>query len=66
MELASGAGKRYLTRCGCDGYSNFDRFFIMSRSKAPPLGILFFAPYLLYLIVKSNSDPRQLLLEVHA
>lgn len=33
---------------------------------APPLGILFFAPYLLYLISKTNGDPRRLLLGVHA
>ncbi|WP_298970196.1 hypothetical protein [uncultured Roseobacter sp.] len=33
---------------------------------APPLGILFFAPYLIYLVGKSNGDPRQLLLGVHA
>lgn len=33
---------------------------------APPLGILFFAPYLLFLASKSNGDPRRLLLGVHA
>ena len=33
---------------------------------APPLGILFFAPYLIYLVSRSNDDPRQLLLGVHA
>lgn len=33
---------------------------------APPLGILFFALYLIYLLGKSNGDPRQLLLGVHA
>jgi len=33
---------------------------------APPLGILFFAPYLLYLVGKLNGDPRRLLLGVHA
>lgn len=32
----------------------------------PPLGILFFAPYLLYLVGTSNGDPRRLLLGVHA
>lgn len=32
----------------------------------PPLGILFFAPYLLYQVSKSNGDPRRLLLGVHA
>lgn len=33
---------------------------------APPLGILFLAPYLIYLIVKCENDPRELLLGVHA
>ena len=33
---------------------------------APPFGILFFAPYLLYLVGKSNGDPRKILLGVHA
>ena len=33
---------------------------------APTLGILFFAPYLLYLVGKSNGDPRRLLMGVHA
>ena len=33
---------------------------------APPLGMLFFAPYLLYLIGKSDGDARKLLLGVHA
>ena len=33
---------------------------------APPLGILFFAPYLLYLIRKSDGDAQKLLLGVHA
>ncbi|WP_282157850.1 MULTISPECIES: hypothetical protein [Roseobacteraceae] len=33
---------------------------------APPLGILFLAPYLIYLVGRSNGDPRQLLLGVHA
>lgn len=33
---------------------------------APPLGILFFAPYLIYLAGNSNGDPRQVLLGVHA
>ena len=32
----------------------------------PSLGILFFAPYLLYLVSKSNGDPRRLLLGVHS
>jgi hypothetical protein len=32
----------------------------------PPLGILFFAPYLLYLVGKTKGDPRRLLLGVHA
>ena len=29
-------------------------------------GMLFFAPYLLYQIARSNNDPRKLLLGVHA
>jgi len=33
---------------------------------APPLGILFLAPYLIYLIGKTESDPRKLLMGVHA
>lgn len=33
---------------------------------APPLGILFLAPYLIYLVGKTNGDPRKLLLGVHA
>ena len=33
---------------------------------APPLGILVFAPYLLYLVGESNGDPRRFLLGVHA
>lgn len=33
---------------------------------APPLGILFFAPYVIYLIGRSGGDPKKLLLGVHA
>ena len=33
---------------------------------APPLGIFFFAPYLIYLIGQSDGDPKRLLLGVHA
>ncbi len=33
---------------------------------APSLGILFFAPYLIYLIGTSSGDPKRLLLGVHA
>lgn len=33
---------------------------------APPLGIVFLAPYLIYLIGTSNGDPRRLVLGVHA
>lgn len=33
---------------------------------APPLGILFFAPYLIYLIAQSEGDTKKLLLGVHA
>ena len=32
---------------------------------APPLGILFFAPYLIYLIGRSGGDPKKLLLGVN-
>ncbi len=32
---------------------------------APPLGILFLAPYLLYLVRKCHGDPRKMLLGVH-
>lgn len=32
---------------------------------APPLGILFLAPYLIYLIGKSGGDPKRLLLGIH-
>ena len=33
---------------------------------APPFGILFFAPYLIYLVSQSSGDPKRLLLGVHA
>ena len=33
---------------------------------AAPLGMFFFAPYLIYLIGKVSGDPRKLLLGVHA
>ncbi|MFK7751094.1 MAG: hypothetical protein AB8B51_00960 [Sedimentitalea sp.] len=33
---------------------------------APPLGMLFFAPYLIYLVAASGRNPRRLLLGVHA
>ena len=33
---------------------------------APPLGILFFAPYLIYLISQSGGDPKKLVLGVQA
>ena len=33
---------------------------------APPLGILFLAPYLIYLISQTSGDIRKLLLGVHA
>ena len=32
---------------------------------APPLGILFFAPYLIWLIAQSGGDAKRLLLGVH-
>ena len=46
--------------------SGFSRPGLLLGICAPPLGILFFAPYLIYLIGKSNGDPRKLLLGVHA
>ena len=33
---------------------------------APPLGILFLAPYLIFLIRQSEGDPKKLLLGVHS
>ncbi|WP_298838185.1 hypothetical protein [uncultured Roseobacter sp.] len=33
---------------------------------APPLGIAFLAPFLLWLTVTSHGDPRRILLGVHA
>ena len=33
---------------------------------APPLGMPFFAPYLVYLTARTGGDPRKLLLGVHA
>ena len=33
---------------------------------ATPLGVLFFAPYLIYQIGQTGGDPRKLLLGVHA
>jgi hypothetical protein len=33
---------------------------------APPFGILFLAPYLIYLVGKTSGDARKLLLGVHA
>ncbi|MEM9678264.1 MAG: hypothetical protein AAF035_09365 [Pseudomonadota bacterium] len=47
-------------RCG------FSRGGIALGILAPPLGILFFAPYLLYLIAKNSGEVRKLLLGVHA
>lgn len=44
----------------------FTRRSIALGLMAPPLGILFFAPYLLYLIGQTSGDPRKLLLGVHA
>lgn len=46
--------------------SGFSRSGTALGILAPPLGILFFAPYLIHLIGKSNGDPRKLLLGVHA
>jgi len=44
----------------------FSRRSIALGVLAPPLGILFFAPYLLYLIRASDGDAKKLLLGVHA
>ena len=46
--------------------SGFSRAGVMLGVCAPPLGILFFAPYLIFLIGKCGGDPRKLLLGVHA
>ncbi|MDW3223466.1 MAG: hypothetical protein R8G34_11370 [Paracoccaceae bacterium] len=46
--------------------SGFTRTGVVLGVCAPPLGILFFAPYLIYLIGQCNGDPRRLLLGVHA
>lgn len=44
----------------------FSRPAIALGILAPPLGILFFAPYLIYLLGKTGGDARKLLLGVHA
>ncbi len=44
----------------------FTRNSIAIGVLTPPLGILFFAPYLLFLARKANGDPKTLLLGVHA
>ncbi|MEL6680967.1 MAG: hypothetical protein AAFQ51_19855 [Pseudomonadota bacterium] len=44
----------------------FTRASIALGILAPPLGMLFFAPYLIYLIGRSGGDPKRLLLGVHA
>lgn len=44
----------------------FSRGSIALGLLAPPLGILFFAPYLVHQISKSEGDARRLLLGVHA
>jgi fucose permease len=46
--------------------SGFSRGGMILGICTPPLGILFFAPYLIYLISNSNGDARKLLLGVHA
>lgn len=46
--------------------SGFSRGGMILGICAPPLGILFFAPYLIYLTSKSDGDARKLLLGVHA
>ena len=46
--------------------SGFSRSGLILGICAPPLGILFFAPYLIYLTGKCGGDPRKLMLGVHA
>lgn len=46
--------------------SGFSRGGIALGVFATPLGILFFAPYLIYLIGHSSGDVRKLMLGVHA
>lgn len=46
--------------------SGFSRRGIALGVLAPPLGMLFFAPYLIYLIGQSGGDARKLMLGVHA
>jgi len=43
----------------------FSRRSLALGIMAPPLGILFFAPYLLYLLHKAGGDVQALLLGVH-
>ncbi len=42
----------------------FSRGSVALGLLAPPLGILFFAPYLLWLLHQSGGDPRRVLLGV--
>ncbi|MEO0484709.1 MAG: hypothetical protein AAF092_02220 [Pseudomonadota bacterium] len=44
----------------------FTRGSITLGLLAPPLGILFFAPYLVYLIAKTEGDAQKLMMGVHA
>ena len=44
----------------------FTRGSIALGVLAPPLGMLFLAPYLVYLVGTSGGDPKRLLLGVHA
>ena len=44
----------------------FTRQSITLGLLAPPLGILFFAPYLLWLLGRCNGDIKRLLLGVHS
>lgn len=46
--------------------SGFTRGSIALGILAPPLGILFFAPYLIFLIGQTGGDPKKFLLGVHA
>ena len=44
----------------------FTRASIALGILAPPLGVLFFAPYLIYLMGQAGGDPKGVLLGVHA
>ncbi|WP_299729443.1 hypothetical protein [uncultured Tateyamaria sp.] len=46
--------------------AGFSRGGIALGVLAPPLGMLFFAPYLIYLIAQTSGDVRKLMMGVHA